>query len=411
MGEQAVALAKAVDYDSAGTVEFVASGADKSFYFLEMNTRLQVEHPVTEMITGVDLVEQMLRVAAGEELAIGQDDLSIQGWAVETRLYAEDPYRGFLPSIGRLKRFAMPEDGGLGEGTVRVDSGVREGDEISMFYDPMIAKLVTHGADRIAAIDTHSLALDQVLVDGIQDNSPFLSAVMEEARFRSGDLTTGYIKDQFPDGFDGAPLTNDRKVMFAALAAAAHAKLAARAGDLSGRMTPQKPPRADWSVLIGEERFDLTVKRDGDASEIGLNGATHRVTSDWDPTKRFYKGDFDGRSFVLKFAETPEGYRMDWRGTSAMVVVCTPRSADLHALIPEKEKPDSSKLIVSPMPGLVVSIEVSAGQEVKQGEAVAIVEAMKMQNIIRAEANGTVKTVAAEPGASVAADELLVELS
>src|SRR5690606_3386580 len=250
MGEQAVALARAVQYDSAGTVEFIVDGA-RNFYFLEMNTRLQVEHPVTEMITGYDLVEQMLRVAAGEKLSIKQKDVGIKGWALESRIYAEDPYRGFLPSIGRLKRMKFPAEGKLGEGLVRIDTGVREGDEISMFYDPMIAKLITHGKDRAAAIATHVKALERLEIKGIQDNSPFLAAVLDQKRFQSGKITTGYIKEEFPDGFQGAEASAQVEKVIVAAAAYANALVRTRAAGISGRIEPARPQRRDWVALVG----------------------------------------------------------------------------------------------------------------------------------------------------------------
>tara|TARA_Y100000052_G_scaffold22253_2_gene22918 strand:+ start:17078 stop:19081 length:2004 start_codon:yes stop_codon:yes gene_type:complete len=411
MGEQAVALAKAVDYDSAGTVEFVASGADKSFYFLEMNTRLQVEHPVTEMITGVDLVEQMLRVASGEKLAIAQDDLTINGWAVESRVYAEDPYRNFLPSIGRLKRFEPPSEGAVAgaPGTVRMDSGVREGDEISMFYDPMIAKLVSHGATRDEAIDTQQAALDRYLIDGIQDNIPFVATVYDQERFRSGDITTAYIKDEFPDGFSGVEPTEDQSVMLAASAAYVHSVFSHRASLISGRLTPPPQPREDWVVILDKVHHAIKLKFEEGRAEVELKGKTHILETDWTPGSHLLEGKLDGRPFAVKFYDRTEGYMFRHRGVALRALVCTPRAAELHAKLPEKEQADLSKLIMSPMPGLVVSVEVEMGQDVKSGEAVCVVEAMKMQNIIRAEADGVVKAINVSAGDSVAADEVMVE--
>ena len=409
MGEQAVALAKAVDYDSAGTVEFVASGKDKSFYFLEMNTRLQVEHPVTEMITGVDLVEQMLRVAYGEKLAIEQKDLKINGWAIESRVYAEDPYRKFLPSIGRLKRFHPPEEGPLGEGTVRMDSGVREGDEISMFYDPMIAKLVTHSKDRDTALDTQAAALDRFHIEGIQDNIPFVAAVMDEKRFRSGDITTAYIKDEFPDGFDGVPATGKQRLYLIATAAYVHGVFARRAEKISGRMSEPGEARRDWVVILGKDQQDIQLDLGEDSAEITIEGKTHTLKTGWKPGTHLLEGTIDGEDFAVKFADKTEGYLLRHRGVSVRALVCTPLTAKMVARLPEKPKPDTSKLIISPMPGLVVSVDVEMGQEVEEGEAVCVVEAMKMQNIIRAEASGKVKTINVGAGDSVAADEIMVE--
>ncbi len=411
MGAQAVALAKAVNYDSAGTVEFVASGVDKSFYFLEMNTRLQVEHPVTEMITGVDLVEQMLRVAYGEKLAMTQDDLSINGWAIESRVYAEDPYRNFLPSIGRLKYFEPPKEGKIdgATGTVRVDSGVREGDEISMFYDPMIAKLVTHGATRDEAIDTQQAALDNYLIEGIQDNIPFVASVLDQERFRSGDITTAYIKDEFPEGFAGLPPTPEQSVLLTCAAAFVHGVFSRRASKISGRIAPLGPPREEWVVILGDEHHDIKLKVGDGTADVEIDGTGHVLETDWVPGQHQMKGKLDGEAFALKMADATEGYILRHRGVKVRALVCTPLVAGLHAKLPEKEAADLSKLIMSPMPGLVVSVEVELGQEVKSGEAVCIVEAMKMQNIIRAEADGVVKAVNVGAGDSVAADEVMVE--
>ncbi len=410
MGEQAIALARAVNYDSAGTVEFVASGADKSFYFLEMNTRLQVEHPVTEFITGVDLVEQMLRVAAGETLDFSQDDLKINGWAIESRIYAEDPYRNFLPSIGRLKRFTPPKTGKAATGgTIRMDTGVREGDEISMFYDPMIAKLVTHGETRDMALDTQIEALDRFLIEGIQDNIPFVATVANESRFRSGDITTAYIKDEFPDGFAGVDPTDLQLSQMAASAAFVHAVYARRAEKISGRLSPPPPARRDWVVVLGGHEIETSIELVDDGADITLNGQTHQLRSDWTPGEDLLTGQFDGQEFAIKFNNRVRGYGLRHRGVSLDALVFTPEAAKLHSRLPVKEVPDTSKLIMSPMPGLVVSIDVEIGQDVKEGEQVCVVEAMKMQNIIRAEAEGRVKSINVAPGDNVAADDVMVE--
>ncbi len=412
MGEQAVALAKAVNYDSAGTVEFIVDG-QRNFYFLEMNTRLQVEHPVTELITGYDLVEQMIRAAAGEKLAIKQKDVKIDGWALESRIYAEDPYRGFLPSIGRLKRMRFPAEGKLGEGEVRIDTGVREGDEISMFYDPMIAKLITHGKDREAAIATHVKALERLEVKGIQDNSPFLAAVLDQKRFQSGKITTGYIKEEFPDGFHGATASEDVEKLLIAAATYANVLVRTRASGISGRIEPAKPQRKDWVALVGRKQTPLNIKYQMGEAEIEFAGekTTRSLSTQWKPGMSMMELLFDDRTYALSITPAEEGFVLRRLGVEAHVKVCTPLQAQLHANLPEKQKPDTSKLIMSPMPGLVVSVSVAVGQEVKSGEAVCIVEAMKMQNIIRAEADGVVKTVSASAGASVAADEVLIELA
>jgi propionyl-CoA carboxylase alpha chain len=413
MGEQAVALSKAVGYDSAGTVEFVASGANKSFYFLEMNTRLQVEHPVTEMITGLDLVELMIRVAAGEKLPLAQKDVKINGWAIESRIYAEDPYRNFLPSIGRLKRYLPPQEGAFGKVTVRNDAGVREGDEISMFYDPMISKLITHAPTRLEAIDAQAEALDSFLIEGIQDNIPFLGAVMEEKEFRSGDFTTGYIKKHHPDGFKGAHATRTQRDLIAAAAAFAHAFRTQRAGRISGQINGARAARHDWVVILEDEAIPAHVALSADGASIALGDRVRATTfvTDWRPGQPVMAGKFGKQAFALKIAPRGEGFLLRLRGVAAHAIVTTERGAALHALIPPKPPADTSKTIVSPMPGLVVSIDVKAGQEVKAGDGVAVVEAMKMQNIIRVERDGVVAKVLAAAGASVAADDVLVELA
>ncbi|MBK8198866.1 MAG: acetyl/propionyl/methylcrotonyl-CoA carboxylase subunit alpha [Acidobacteria bacterium] len=412
MGEQAVALAKAVNYDSAGTVEFVASGKDKGFYFLEMNTRLQVEHPVTEMITGIDLVEQMIRSAYGEKLKLKQSDVKINGWAVESRVYAEDPYRNFLPSIGRLKRFHPPTEGKLGKGEVRMDSGVREGDEISMYYDPMIAKLVTWGKDRDTALDVHGEALDRFHIEGIQDNIPFIAAVMDEKRFRSGNITTAYIKDEFPQGFEGVAPTKAQELQLICSAAYVHAFFDRRAKQVSGRMSPGAS-RKEWVVILGDKHHPVSIDLGaaGEAQITVNGGKAHSFVTAWQPGQHLVEGVLDGKSFAVKFADRTEGYLFRARGVALRALVCTPFVADLHGRLPEKPKADTSKLIISPMPGLVVSMEVALGQEVQEGEAVCIVEAMKMQNIIRAGANGKVKAINVKAGDSVAADEIMVEFA
>ncbi|GAM98736.1 biotin carboxylase [alpha proteobacterium U9-1i] len=412
MGEQAVSLAKAVNYDSAGTVEFVASGADKSFFFLEMNTRLQVEHPVSEMITGLDLVEQMIRVAAGEKLAFKQKDLKIKGWAIESRIYAEDPYRNFLPSIGRLRAYRPPSEGKVGDVTVRNETGVREGDEISMFYDPMIAKLVTHAPTRIAAIDAQARALDQFMIEGIADNIPFLGAVMEEKDFRKGDITTAYIKQKFPEGFAGVPPSKAQEKLLVACAGFARAFATRRAAQTSGRLNGDAGPgRRDWVVILDRVHHPVEVDLDDNGANISIDGKFHRLDTQKRPGGRVFEGKFDGEPFAVKMKNEPEGYLLKLRGSTVRALVASPRGAELHKKIPEKQKADTSKLIISPMPGLIVSIDVKEGQEVKSGEGVAVVEAMKMQNIIRAERDGVVKKVHFAAGASVAADEVMIELA
>ncbi|WP_339873426.1 acetyl/propionyl/methylcrotonyl-CoA carboxylase subunit alpha [uncultured Brevundimonas sp.] len=410
MGEQAIALARAVNYDSAGTVEFVA-GQDKSFYFLEMNTRLQVEHPVTELITGIDLVEQMIRSAAGERMAFGQDDLKINGWAIESRIYAEDPYRGFLPSIGRLIRYEQPEegpqDGPGGPYVVRNDSGVREGDEISMFYDPMIAKLCAWAPTRAGAVAGMSRALEDTHLEGVGHNVPFLAAVMDQDRFRSGQLSTAYIKDEFPDGFHGAPAGPLQRDILVATGMAMHEIVSDQSGDPSDRI--------DWIVQLDREPVPVSLGYDDDEAlvlDVDNGDRLLRLSEiDWRPGLAQFRAVLDDQPFTAEIRRVADGWDIRTRATKARVRVMTPRIADLYARLPEKVAADTSKLVLSPMPGLVVSIAVVPGQEVKTGETVAIIEAMKMQNILKAEHDGVVKTVSAKAGDPVAADDVLVEFA
>ena len=406
MGEQAVALSRAVQYDSAGTVEFIVD-KDRNFYFLEMNTRLQVEHPVTELITGVDLVEQMMRSAFGEPLNLKQGDVKIHGWAMESRIYAEDPYRKFLPSIGRLVRYQPPEEGDHGSYTVRNDTGVREGDEISMFYDPMIAKLCTWGATRAEAVSGMARALEDFHIEGLGHNVPFLSAVMDQARFQSGKITTGYIAEEFPDGFKGLdPSPQQIDLMTAVAVYVQHLQ--------SGRSASATAQRRDWvAVINGAARSIRLTSAPGSLDiEFSDEGRTVALTSvEWRPGLPILKGCLDGIRFSAAVTPAMEGLVVRHRAAKAKVLVLTPLSASLHARLPAKPPADTSRLIVSPMPGLVVALDVVAGQEVKEGETVAVIEAMKMQNIIRAERDGVIKTVGAKAGDSVAADEVLIEFA
>lgn len=408
MGDQAVALARAVNYDSAGTVEFVA-GQDRSFFFLEMNTRLQVEHPVTELITGVDLVEQMIRSAAGERLPFSQDDLGINGWAIESRIYAEDPYRGFLPSIGRLVRYEQAEEGEhegpTGPYVVRNDSGVREGDEISMFYDPMISKLCAWAPTRAGAVEGMARALEDTHLNGVGHNVPFLAAVMDQPRFQSGQLSTSYIKDEFPEGFHGLPASRPQTDIMIAAAMAMHEIISEQSGDPSDR--------TDWIVLIDREARGVSLSYDDDeALTLDLAGEDRAIRLshiDWRPGLAQFRAHLDDAPFTAEVKRVPDGFDIRHRATRARVRVMTPSLAALYARLPEKVAADTSKLIQSPMPGLVVSIPVEVGQEVKSGETVAIIEAMKMQNILKAERDGVVKAVSAKAGDPVAADDVLVE--
>ncbi|HYD06962.1 MAG TPA: acetyl/propionyl/methylcrotonyl-CoA carboxylase subunit alpha, partial [Reyranella sp.] len=410
MGAQAVALARAVSYDSAGTVEFVA-GQDRSFYFLEMNTRLQVEHPVTELITGVDLVEQMIRSAAGEKLPFTQDELKIDGWAIESRIYAEDPYRKFLPSIGRLARYSAPAegeyDGPSGPYVIRNDAGVHEGDEISMYYDPMISKLCSWSKTREAAIDGMALALEAFHIEGPGHNLPFLSAVMDQPRFREGKLSTSYIADEFPDGFHGVEPTPFQIDVMTAAGVFAQRMIDARACGGEGK-------RDEFVVQVGKQARPVRLLSTETCVEMELTAEERTLRlegCDWVPGKPVFKGALDGREFSARIKPAAQGFDVRHRAARARVQVLSPRLAELYARLPEKAAADTSKLVVSPMPGLVVSIEVAPGQEVKQGEVVAVIEAMKMQNIIKAEHDGVVKAVGPKAGDSVAADEVLVEFA
>ena len=412
MGAQAVALAQAVNYDSAGTVEFVA-GQDKSFYFLEMNTRLQVEHPVTELITGLDLVEQMLRSAAGEPLAFKQEDLAIDGWAMESRIYAEDPYRKFLPSIGRLARYDPPREGPHNGYSVRNDAGVREGDEISMFYDPMISKLCAWAPTRAGAIAGMGRALEDFHIEGLGHNIPFLAAVMDQPRFQSGKISTNYIVDEFPDGFSGTIPTPFQTDVMTAAAAYMHRLLAARARQVGNGLAGPLV-RHEWVVVVGKVARAVHLVEDagGLLIEVPDEGRTIGLAAvNWRPGKPLFRGELDGVPFTVAVEPAAEGFTIRHRAAKARVLVLTPLSADMHARIPEKKAADTSKLVISPMPGLVVSIEAVEGETVREGEVVCVIEAMKMQNIIRAEHDGVVKSVNAKAGDSVAADEVLVEFA
>ncbi len=412
MGAQAVALAQAVNYDSAGTVEFVA-GQDKSFYFLEMNTRLQVEHPVTELITGVDLVEQMLRSAYGERLSFGQDDLTINGWAIESRIYAEDPYRKFLPSIGRLSRYGKPVEGDRGGYTVRNETGVREGDEISTFYDPMIAKLCAWAPDRPAAILGMARALEDLHIEGPGHNTAFLSAVMDQDRFASGELSTNYIKDEFPDGFAGLEPKPWQADVILAVAVAMHRTIAARARGIGGDLA-SKTLRHEWVVVAGGVRRNVEVDESGGVLTLALPTDGRVLTLDhvtWRPGSPLFSGRLDGREFTATVAPAPEGFTIRFRAVRQKVLVLTPKSADLHQRLPVKLPADTSRMVVSPMPGLVVSMDVIEGEEVKEGQVLCVIEAMKMQNIIRAERDGKIISLTAKAGDSVAADDVLAQFA
>jgi propionyl-CoA carboxylase alpha chain len=441
MGEQCVALSRAVGYYSAGTVELIVSGADpsgESFYFLEMNTRLQVEHPVTECITGIDLVEQMIRVAYGEKLAMTQDDIKLDGWAIENRVYAEDPYRGFLPSTGRLARYRTPLrhpvfDTGLGFSSdaasksqaphqvrgddewlagirgvdgVRVDDGVEEGGEVSMFYDPMIAKLVTWGATRDEAADKQIEALDRFEIEGLGHNVDFLSAIMQHPRFRSGELTTGFIAEEYPDGFQGAPASTALKRNIAAIAAFVATAEADRArrvdGQLGGRL---KPPSA-WQVKVDDILHDVVLSGD----EVRVDGVLVDLDMEYTPGDRLIEAEIGDDPLTVKIAKTRMGFRLTTRGAIHQVRVLPAHVAPLAVHMIEKIPPDMSRYLLCPMPGLLVALHVEAGDKVEAGQPLAVVEAMKMENILRAEKSGTVKSVSAAQGDSLAVDATILEM-
>ena len=411
MGEQACALARAVGYTSAGTVEFIVDG-DAAFYFLEMNTRLQVEHPVTELITGVDLVEQMIRVAAGEVLPFAQADLKINGWAMESRLYAEDPYRNFLPSIGRLTRYRPPVEGPTpAGGIVRNDTGVFEGGEISMFYDPMIAKLCTWGATRMAAIDEMRLALDTFEVEGIGHNLPFVAAVMDHPRFQSGNITTAFIAEEYPEGFKGAVLDDASLRRVAAATAAMNRVAEIRRTRISGTMdNHERRVGDDWVVTLQGAEYAVKIDADHQGSTVAFaDGSALRVSSDWTPGQPLARVMIDGALLVMKVAKISGGFRVRLRGADLRVHVRTPRQAELAKLMLEKAPPDTSKFLLCPMPGLIAQIMVAVGDEVQEGQALATVEAMKMENILKAERSGVVKAIGAVVGGSLKVDDVIME--
>ena len=418
MGEQAVALARAVGYDSAGTVEFVA-GQDRSFFFLEMNTRLQVEHPVTEMVTGIDLVEQMIRIAAGEKLKIRQSDVVMNGWAVESRIYAEDPYRNFLPSIGRLIRYRPPQEGPRDGGTIRNDTGVFEGAEISVHYDPMIAKLVSHGADRQQAIELQSDALDAFVIDGVGHNIPFLAALMQHPRWRAGKLSTGFIAEEFKRGFKSPLPEGEQLELFAAVAIAIDHLGNARRREISQQMNGPVVRFASRRIArVGAQVMPALVEGGlGEPIKVSfLDGKDKprkplELDSAWWPGEPVWRGVVRGKRVAVQVRPVLNGYDLFYKGIDARCFVYTEREAELVALMPEKVAADTAKLVLCPMPGLVKAVYVVPGQRVKQGEALCVVEAMKMENILRAEREGEVKTIKAKPGDSLAVDAVIMEFA
>jgi propionyl-CoA carboxylase alpha chain len=417
MGEQCVALARAVGYYSAGTVELIVSGADptgESFYFLEMNTRLQVEHPVTEAITGIDLVEQMIRVAYGEKLAMTQADIGIDGWAIENRVYAEDPYRGFLPSTGRLVRYDPPvpgwEDDGAANGRrgvdgIRVDDGVYEGGEVSMFYDPMIAKLVTWGETRDEAADKQIAALDMFEIEGLGHNIDFVSAIMQHPRFRSGELTTGFIAEEYPDGFHGAATSDEVKVHLAAVAGFVATARADRARQTDQQLAEELEPPYDWSITIGGKTFAVSLDED-----ITVDGEPIDLALEYTPGDRLIEAEIGDHTYGIKLTPTRSGFKMTTRGAIHQVQVLPALVAPLTQHMIEKVPPDLSRFLICPMPGLLVSLNVKEGDKVEAGQPLAVVEAMKMENILRAEKTATVKSINAKQGESLAVDAIILEL-
>ena len=405
MGAQAVTLARAVGYRSAGTVEFIV-GADRSFYFLEMNTRLQVEHPVTELVTGIDLVEQMIRVAAGEPLAISQDNVASTGWAIEGRVYAEDPRRGFLPAPGRLTRYRPPAE----TGGVRVDTGVYEGAEVSLHYDPMIAKLCAWGEDRAEAIARMSAALDGFGIEGPGHNLDFLAAVMRHPRFVEGRLDTGFIDAEYPDGFAGAPLDGAVEDGLIAAAALVHARSEARARRISGQVPGHRPPPETAHVVsLGavDHAVGITLVEGG--VEVIGEGRRLRLLSDWTVGDRVLRGDLDGRPVTARVAPRGVCFLLDHGGVTVAAVTRRPRAAELAATMPVKPPPDLSRYLLAPMPGRVVAIAVAEGQAVAAGDRLAVIDAMKMENVLRAERAGRVARVAVAPGDSIGTDAVILE--
>jgi len=407
MGEQACALAKAVNYRSAGTVEFIVD-KDRNFYFLEMNTRLQVEHPVTELITGVDLVEEMIRVADGQKLSIKQEDVKINGWAMESRIYAEDPFRGFLPSTGRLIKYRPPVE----SDSVRVDTGVYEGGEISMFYDPMIAKLITYGKDRNEAIDAMRRALDEYYIRGVGHNISFLNAVMSKQRFIDGDINTNFIAEEYPDGFDASMVPQKDPKHLVAVAAFMHRMNAERETMISGQMEDNLGRKigTDWVILYNEEKFNAVVTpNETEGYDVVIEGSTLHVRSEWTYGDPLFFADINGHEICVQVDKLPVGYSLFHAGAQATLKVLTIRQAELNDLMPFKAAPDMSGFLLSPMPGLLLSVDVKEGQEVKSGEVLCMIEAMKMENIMRAEKDVTIAKIHVEAGNSLAVDQKIIE--
>ena len=405
MGEQAVALARAVQYQSAGTVEFIVDG-QRNFYFLEMNTRLQVEHPITEMITGVDLVELMIRVADGERLPITQSDVSINGWAIESRVYAEDPSRNFLPSTGRLVYYRPPAN----DDNVRVDTGVFEGGEVSMFYDPMIAKLITHGADREEATAHMRAALDRFLIRGVSHNISFLSALMVNPRFVAGTMSTNMIGEEYPDGFQPTDLSHQDPSVFISVAASMMRGYRDRAAQIDGQLGghERRVPN-DWVVVMNNVHHPVSVIQVQGGYDVQYNGSTYAVRSKWEFGQPIFSGTINGERVFIQVLRENQTYRLSHGGSQVDVRIVTPKVAELLKYMPDKPPPDLSKYLLSPMPGLLVSIAVKQGDVVNAGQELAVLEAMKMENTLLAECDGIVARILHEPGANLAVDDIIME--
>jgi len=414
MGRQAVALARAVNYDSAGTVEFVV-GQDRTFYFLEMNTRLQVEHPVTELVTGIDLVEQMIRIASGESLPIEQNDVHLRGSAIECRIYAEDPTRDFLPSTGRLTTYRPPAEGHRDGVTLRNDSGVAEGGEISIHYDPMIAKLIVHAGDRMAAIEAQACALDQFVIEGIRHNIPFLAALMDHPRWRAGHISTAFIAREYPHGFTPLAPRGEEAHLLVAVAAAIDHVMNERKRLISGQLRAARPVRfeRDRSVILGKERHDVRIEEgdDGLLARFAATGHAHLCVSDWTPWQKVWNGAVDGETIAVQVRPILNGHALSHRGRAVDAYVYTRREADLAALMPDRPQSGKSKSLLCPMPGLVKAILVAPGQDAKAGETLCVVEAMKMENVLRAEQDVTIKKILAREGDCLAVDAVIMEFA
>ncbi len=405
MSEQSVALAKAVDYKSAGTIEFIVD-SKRNFYFLEMNTRLQVEHPVTEYITGLDMVELMIRVAWGEKLSFGQDEIGINGWAMESRLYAENPYRNFLPSTGRLTKYQPPVE----SESVRVDTGVEEGSQISMFYDPMIAKLITWGRTRELAIDNMKAALDQYYIRGVDTNLPFVTDIMNHPKFVSGEISTSFIAEEYPDGFFPSEPDEKNLAVLVCVMTSVHCRLSARAATVSKQIPGYgRNIGSDWVVVVDRKNYHTRVEgRDGRWT-VEFDGQVYSVEDEWIPTMNVFSGKVNGQDIYLQIEKNGYGYDVCQSGNSKTINVLTQGTAELNNLMPEKMGVDLSQFLLSPMPGMLVSLNVTPGQEVKAGEELAVIEAMKMENSLRAETDGIVKNVLVEAGVILEVDQAILE--